>query len=275
MNKYLEKIATFEKAALRRAVAEFAKGNISKSLEQLYSKGVIKSPKVYAEGMRRGNDVLAKHTNSIITKARPGTILSSVADNGGGYSNVGKKGGGSHIIISRTPNSSLVQDSYKSILHQGNIRHELFESMDLNHFRKDPLRKINIDRKKQYKDLAEYGVDNKVLDKVKKLHNNVDEYKGTFLKHPQHGIIGNHQSPRVLTRESEMVRKNPYLNDSILRGLRDDTGESHLIKRITGKRYGMDKMTSKDHAKALTVKADSVEDIMGNGVRFNVINTIK
>lgn len=41
-----------------------------------------------------------------------------------------------------------------------------------------------------------------------------------------------------------MVRKNPYLTK--IRDLREATGEAGLVHKITGKRFGQDRLTAKD-----------------------------
>lgn len=115
------------------------------------------------------------------------------------------------------------------------IRHELFEAMESHAFKKaNPSHTGGLPAKVFAKEIEPGRVQSKGL----------------------------HLSPRVLSRESEMVRKNPHLARRF-HSIRGSSGESAIMKRITGKRYGMDKMTARDHLRAHNAPADTIINVDG------------
>lgn len=68
--------------------------------------------------------------------------------------------------------------------------------------------------------------------------------------------VGNHASPVVLARESNDLRHLPYPSSrKVLQGTRDYSTEADMLEGLTGKRYGRDRMNSKDMAKLDKVDA--------------------
>ena len=259
-NKYLEKIAELEKVSLRRIISEFAKGKISTPLSELVSKGAIKSEGVYARGMRKGNSVLAKQTNSFVQ--RPHSALDkALADGGGGYFTIPLHKGHNKIVANKSGFMGGTEVS-----HQASVRHELFEAMEANHQRKSGIVK-SIDMPKILHNKEAYPVPPKLRQEVDRLNSNVmaGEMSQITRRHTSPSgesvptIVGQHLSPRVLTRESEMVRKNPFLQKGFKDVRGSTTGESSLIQKLTGKEYGTERMTGKDHKKALLAKPDFKE----------------
>lgn len=229
-NKYLEKIA------LNRLVSELAKGKVSTEVHELVNKGFIRPAETYSKGMALGNKNIAKQIGMKVHTPR--TALDKItAISGGGYATTVRKNGSMHALHVKPEQSMFSRDN-----HHGMIRHELFEGHDVKRVINDAKRITSIKPEHHAEIKAFMGDDFnlKHINNRKIVKPDVFTNKGN--------IIGMHVTPRVLTRESEMVRKNPHLGD--FKDLRGMTGEDSLVHRITGKRYGMDKMTSKDHAKA-------------------------
>lgn len=238
-------------------------------LEQLAAKGFVKSKKVYTAGMRKGNDNIANQVGAVIQRPKSeGQRM--MASSGGGCVTLPNKDHGSIIMAEgKTLGSTKLE-------HQAMIRHELFETMEANRMRKDPSNSFHTDI---HKILTDYSTSLPPLDRIP--DKTVDQFSRT-LDHSLRlkpilnmdssgGVIGSHFSNRVLTRESEIIRKNPYLShvntrDSLLARHRS-RGEDKIITRLTGKRFGEHKMTSRDHNKALNAKPDGEIDA-GYGVKY-------
>jgi hypothetical protein len=229
-NKYLEKIA------LNRLVSELAKGNVSTGVEKLVSKGFIRPAATYNKGMALGNKNIAKQIGMKVHTPR--TALDRISSNaGGGYASVIRKNGEVHALHVKPSQSMFGQDS-----HHGLIRHELFEGHDIKRVLNNPKRVSEI-KPEHYAEVKAFMGDDY---NHKHVTNRRIIKPDVFTNNGQ--ITGMHVTPRVLTRESEMVRKNPHLGE--FKDLRNMTGEDRIVHKITGKRYGMDKMTTRDHAKA-------------------------
>lgn len=230
-NKYLEKIA------LRRIVSEFAKGTISTPLTSLVGKGFIKPEEKYLKGMIQGNSNISKQigVKSIPAKTDFAKKMSAM-------------GGGHVTYMDKNRNIRVRHQAYKNddIGREAFKRHEYFEVMDMKQAIKNPQRQNIVSKENADHIIKFFG--NKHIGK------NVANFKtpkpDLFLNNGQ--LVGSHMSPRVLTRESEMVRRNPHLVQGMSK-MRGFTGENKFIEKITGKRYGQDKMTSKDHRKAFAM----------------------
>ena len=248
MNQYLEKIASFEKQALRRIITELAKGKVSMGLDKLVQLGAVKPVKTYTKGMRLGNDNLAKKLGTIIQK--PSSSEIERATSGSGYLTIpGRER--DKILASR-----LLSNQFPTKhTHQGMIRHELFEAMEARAAHKAGTMGTTLNGKPGLKATA-------------------------FTQEISPGVhigVGLHISPRVLARESELVRKNPYLSKSFKR-IRGDSGEADTIERLTGKKYGVDKMTGKDYYKAHTATPDTIINYHGTptaALKYNPVETKK
>mgnify|MGYP002344774027 FL=1 len=271
MNRYLQKVAStvqMEKVALRRAVAEFAKGKISMKIEEMVRRGVVKSPNTYAKGMRKGNDNIAKQVGGKIMRAR-GDAPKLLAERAGGYV----------AIPDRKHGATIITDKKNSVMfptkgaHQSFIRHELFETMDAN-AKRSKISNHYKNLPNTYGAFRDAGADHRLADKTQKLvqhHGSIKPSKFAAKIDDKEIPVGTHYSPRVLTRESEMARKNPHVQH-ILQRVRQGSGEARMIQRITGKQYGVDKMTSKDHRKAFGAKPDGYDDQFGNKVNKFIVN---
>lgn len=223
MNKYLVKVA------LSRLVKEIANGNVKRPLKELARKGFIRNQKVYASGMKTGNTRLAEKYNIKITAPRNEyhKFIMEEQKEAPYASMVNPDFSG--IIVHGKKSNPLVKNDANS--HHGSMRHEIYEHMDVQHLSKD---RANI-RKDLFGNLLLPHVD--IIDNKAKM------------------LVGDHHSPRVLTRESEMVRKNPYLRKTFI-NLRKGSGEDELVHRLTGKIYGQDPMTNADHKKAFNSSPD-------------------
>ena len=269
MNKYLLKIAEahgepqgqpLEKVALRKIVEQIAKGNVKKHLLDLAEQGFIKSPKVYAEGMKRGNAVLSKQFQAPISRSAAGrdNHMTSTLNASGGAALLTHKTGPKihHAVGKKSPLSInfLPDTPYSKQLNNINasaaIRHELHEANEARHlvgqgkWKRVSKQESIAGLKKRLSSIGVHEVPH--LDKhVPRIESNSLKLDAPPIVDRDLGVIGNHLSTRVLGRESEDVRKNPYLRISPMARLRG-YGEADLIHKLTGKRYGQDKMTGKD-----------------------------
>ena len=256
MNKYLEKIA------LRRIVSEIAKGNVTTPLKTLAQQGFIKSKGTYARGMNEGNkSIAASIPNLQVSRAKTPADLQRTAQ-GGGFVTLMKPDGGIQTMhsgrraeVHEIPGSKGLRDVSTPALS----RHELFEAADARSLEaKHALRTVRrSDITKSYVgSLKSQGVpDADIKDSRSQVLGFMKNLKVTLpatFKDSRGNVVGAHLSPRVLSRESEMIRKNPHL--SHIRDYRESTGEASIVNDITGKRFGVDKMTGKDHHKAFTAK---------------------
>ena len=242
-NKYLEKIA------LRRVISEIAKG-LSTPLETLVSKGFVKGESAYNKGMKLGNRNIAKKLGVTISKGNS-KGENVISNSGGGYITM-NRGGDTRIIANPKP----LYLSRQSPVHQGFVRHELFEAGVAKNPNSKTLSGNRSILSNAYSHIPEevknsIGEHEIAKEKYHVLRGMTDapiHGDPVVIKNKAGGIVGQHLSPQVLTQESEMVRKNPYL--SRLKSMRSITGEDNLVQQATGKKYGVDKMTGKDHAKA-------------------------
>ena len=270
MNKYIEKIAT------TRLVKELAKGLISKPLHELIHAGSLRSPGIYAKGMKKGNIALAKAHDLTFQKVKPDTVHNFLASSGGGYATLATKEGKSHIMhvdrkasdIARNANLwSGLQEGIvgavtkknkpikgfsrqeSELAHQAFIRHEIYEGMAIN---KMHPKGVGMDEQKRL-DMI-HAVRSETPHKLTPALTRLSEYAGVpkstgKLDHSKWGPVGNHASLSVLARESNMIRENPYLHKSIMKDHRDASGEAGFISKMTGKKYGADKITAKGFKK--------------------------
>lgn len=231
MNKYLEKIA------LRRIVSEIAKGNVTRPLRQLVRDGFVKSEKAYAQGMARGNSNLAKETGAIVRKPKNTNerMLSSV---GGGYVTVADKKAPLVIHNRKVANTDANH-------HEGFIRHELFEAKDVKDLPTRGVHKLSREEKQGL-----VSATSNIIGEgpAKRLLRRTGYRRPDVFADISHGVSGSHMSPRVLARESNMVRENPHLQG--MKDFRHVSGEAEYVTHVTGKRYGEQKMTGKDLEKA-------------------------
>jgi hypothetical protein len=239
-NKYLEKIA------LRRIISEIAKGTVKTPLKDLASKGFVKLEKVYSKGMAEGNRNIAKNINAHIGTARSNTpVRKLLSDMGGGYAGFLDKKNKVQVIRKALPRNK------QNNIHQGFTRHELFEGMDMravsgNNARVTPKPLKGTDQYNTAVTLASMEIPGGKRAAVKLIDDVRTPKPDVFLSGDN--MVGAHMTPRVLTRESEMARKNPYLKK--ITEIRNLTGEASYVKKLTGKKFGVDKMNSKDHARA-------------------------
>lgn len=275
MNVYLEKVA------LTRLVKELAKKPASRStLSSLFDKGVIRSPGQYAEGMRKGNNSLAQKVNATISTSKPETLFSEVTASSGGYATVANSKGTSNIYHDREQsafstgegpfkNRESHQKQFDELMHQAGIRHEVFEARAV----KDSLAKgegLNLHQRGPRKEaLKEYSDMSNTPEKTKSQwdrsmnHLAFPKIQAQLHNNSSGQLVGSHMNLSVLGRESELIRKNPYLHRSPLATVRSFTGENKYIQHLTGKKYGADKITGKDISK-LTKAPHS--DVNENGL---------
>lgn len=253
MNKYLEKIA------VTRIIKEFAKGNISAPVSELARKGFVRSESTYAQGMQDGTFQLAKKLGVNISQ-KSGKDGIPLLRSGGAAAHLSPSGKG-HIQYSDV----MTHDPTKL---SGILRHELEETrvMQKMHGDKEVAPRSTVLRQAM-SHLKEQGHSDKVIQKSRKAY--LDGMKGRAHVTPAsfQGLngSGSHASPEVLARESNFVRTNPYLSG--VKADRDRTGESGLVERLTGKRYGVDKMTGRDFNTAHIAAPDSVADRVGQPVK--------
>lgn len=256
MNKYLEKVA------LRRIISEIAKGNVTTPIKTLAQQGFIKSKGVYAKGMNEGNKSIASSIPNLQTsRARTTADLQRTAQ-GGGFVTLMKPGGGIQTMhsgrradIHNLPGSENMRDVGTPAFN----RHELFEAADARALEAKhalpTVRRSNI-TKAYVGGLKSQGLPDADIkegrQQVLGFMKNLKVALPSMFKDSGGNVVGAHLSPRVLSRESEMIRKNPYLKH--LRDHRESSGEASIIGGITGKRFGVDKMTGKDHHRAFTAK---------------------
>lgn len=254
-NRYLEKIA------LRRVVSELAKGNITKMVggnpgtygqiaRSLQEAGAIKSPKVYAEGGKRGiKNVLKELGPKIwVTKGKKGSLREYVGTNmtpthKGVNINMppSKSGLSANLSGFRNAKAQRIMEDNDGIFH------EAFEAMaarkaiqkgDINYAATHPFSKGL-----RMNNLAE-----STPVRPTKIKRYVDSM--SIMPHLRGAIVnrgesvGSHASLGVLGRESELIRKNPY--KSITGIFRDHSGEADYVSKVVGKRFGIDKFTGKD-----------------------------
>lgn len=282
-NKYLEKIA------LRRVVEELAKGKVAAPLESLVAKGFIKSPKVYAKGMREGNAALAQRFGAKISaSAKEGSLAEMLTNAGGGAAALARPGGSVVHHDRLNMGSAGLSKTQKSLSNSAMIRHELFEGDEL---RQAPLKGASTLARKAReikKNLGQAPLEPKTLGRLTKTltHKEVmsapptligrsqrgllgeatyRELKNTFANDPAvlkslrgSSVVGGHMSPMVLGREANMIRQNPHLQGGYMQTMRADHGEDELLKRVTGKEYGKDRFTGTDLKKLRDVKPNSL-----------------
>lgn len=253
-NKYLTKIASvsegFEKQALRKIVEQIAKGLVKTPVFTLADKGFIKSPGVYAKGMRLGNANLSKAYNAPISTARA-KGMDSVKDFAGGFFALAHKTGpkihhggprvGSLERLGGVHSGQSFAAKERDMQSSLAIRHELHEARE---YRDAPgvITKAFKDKNEATAAVLQQLNKNKLGPKDKSLPRMVSN----IVTVPTPSAKFGHNSPRVLGRESEDVRKNPYLHNSGIALTRRFGDESEYVHKITGKYYGRDKMTGKD-----------------------------
>lgn len=261
-NKYLEKIAA------NRLVQEIAKGTVKMPLKALVAKGALRGPGVYSKGMQRGNTAIAKKLGVDISKDSA-EGLHGLASAGGGYASINTVKKGPVALHGGLKNNFLKEVGAHPVNHhQAAIRHELFEVKD--------MKALSTSRRRRYSDADMNMMRMKtplshahMIDKVRPMKPDVFASKGK--------LVGQHMTPRVLTQESEMIRKNPYLGG--MRRVRSETGEDKLITSLTGKRFGVDKMTGKDHAKAFkssggTPKVHITEKVQADAIKNKYVKKV-
>jgi len=254
MNKYLEKIA------LRRIVKELVAGNLSQSAHSLARQGWIKRPSVYAKGMERGNQELARKRNAII-RGPVGKLEILSAQHGGAISRVDKSGRG-HAIFDK----NILNPGPRKMLGNPNrsqmtVRHELHEVPSIrkqidkgNVVSQDYMDKGRAETVKMFGErrtsafLDNYQMNKGVAHgKSERIQPSWDGTPSPEGKTRSFTQTGSHASSTVLARESNDVRTNPFLGK--FKDLRNYSGEAQYLKGVTGKTYGKDRFTNKDYKK--------------------------
>lgn len=261
MNKYLTKIAGLEKESANKVMNDFAAGKLKQGLAELTNLGKIRSEATYLNGMKRGNAALAKKHNITIMEATNPIDIHMVQQHNG-YTN-GYAPNGSKVVLHHRESMRMPSHAFSAtgrpvtdMEHEAMIRHEIFELKDLDH---------------KVRSVGTRGKDSGYLD----VPNPSEDLKWTrFVRDKRFlqpgGLMSQHQSPRVLTRESNMVRENPYLLG--VKKLRHNTREDQLVQRLTGSRYGMDKIHNSSHRKAYYAKPDNIytDPNLGDYKEFHV-----
>lgn len=289
-NRYLEKIA------LTRVVKELAKGTLGeygsakamKSVHDLMQAGAIRSPKVYTQGMRVGNQEIAKKTGQFINKARPGTARGVLAQAGGGAASSTQQVRGKNTPIAIIPQGpqpgqskhlmySVEDSSLKpgqetnlsgaagKVHNELSVRHEVIEG---KYGAKRPLKQNSPETMEEIRrGLEEFSTPPRISSRMlaQNTHIPAELAKMYSPKVMVRGkvypgqVVGSHHSPGVLGQESEVVRKNPYLSalPSRIVDHRRNQGEGDFLQHITGKTYGREKYTGKDIRKLERAKPDA------------------
>lgn len=242
-----------EKVALQRLVKELAKGTVKTPLDTLVQKAGLRSANTYAAGMKKGNKYLQKLQGTPITVPKPGTFQQHLTeDAGGGLALPNPEKNRIDVLLNRKI-SRLAGKNERELV----ARHELFEAGEVKkHMKTGPIkamRQPKVDRLPAV-----------LTDKFLSTHDRFATKRSVV--RPQvfrkdNEVIGVHMNPSILTRESNVVRSNPYLHNSVLIKHRVSDGEGQLVQHITGKKYGVDKMTGKDHARAQVYNAGKDIDI--------------
>lgn len=233
-----------EKSALTRLVKELAKGTVSKKITDLSSLGFIKPKAVYEKGMKIGNINIAKKEGVVFSKGKK-TADSIMARAGGGYATLPIDNSDKVKVISKgLPIPGL---SLKGPEHQGAIRHELFEAREL---KRSIMNKSNTGVSLK-NSTREYHKTPRTIDPYLKYHL-IRGLPRTPLPSMPKSLSNpekpsSHLSQKVLLRESEMIRKNPYLEK--IKQTRKSSGESEALEKVLSKRYGVDKVGAKDFKK--------------------------
>lgn len=252
MNQYLEKIA------LRRVISEIAKGNVTMPVKELAEKGFIKSRGTYAKGMAEGNKAIASRIPGVTVNRARSTSEKTISSMGGGFSTHPRSDGSSKVLYQgggAQAHPALGTEDTKDVTSSAMIRHELFEAQDIHKLHRQ--NRLNFTNRRAISQEYLSGLKNQgapaeaIHDGRVALVNamrsskvaNVSNFKNEYGQ-----IVGRHATPRVLSQESEMIRKNPYL--SKLKDYRVSSGEASITHDITGRRFGMDKMTGKHHERA-------------------------
>lgn len=261
-NKYLEKIASFEKTALTRLVKEMIKRKgaglpVSEAeFHELARRGASRSMLQYAKGVSKRDNKFMKHLG--VTSIKNGPIstlmneyaikptekeLVSIMPGIAGHSH---RASSNYDMINRTIDSAKTKT-------KGLIRsHEVHEATEAS---KIGAQKISDD------------IWSRTPREIKhRLFNNInpanpDPLQGEFakrykekiikgIKHPSPSLTDGqgHLSWAVLGRESNDFRTNPFAKtlSSGMSEARTQFGEAGKVNDITGKRFGVDKMTNKD-----------------------------
>jgi hypothetical protein len=248
MNKYLLKFAEFEKSALRRIVEEIAKGTVKTPTFVLAAHGFIKSPTTYAKGMRLGNANLSKAYNAPISSARAKN-MKPMLDAAGGFITLPHKsgpkimhGGAYKPALTRdVPKGHSFSRQHEDIRNSVILRHELHEARE--------MRESTGLIRKTFKNAQEATASmfgNKVAVPSTGEAGRAVRMASNLVKHDNIAHYSGHFSPRVLGRESEDIRKNPYLKNATLAKIRNQGHEAADLFDVTGKRYGKDKFTGTD-----------------------------
>lgn len=252
MNKYLEKIAEIEKIALNRLTKHIIENRHAfgkEELEGLYRKGALRSPLQIMRGQKDWDkEQLGK------LKIRHERLTGAVKDRfesayGGGAA------AGAYL------------PARKSIV--GNIKgptrsHETAEAVEYNdsgmrRFAAQRNRRLNrpdLRRKAKELELNDPEIKSMIPESVELMGKH---FPGSAPITQGGLLMGMHNNLAVLGRESNFLRTNPYSHVTPMKHpqvpkdfgltlpkLRGMTGEDRLVGRVTGKRFGVDKMTNKD-----------------------------
>lgn len=257
MNIYLEKIAA------TRLAKELAEGNVSVDPLVLAKRKFLRNPEAYEKGMKKGTSNILDSVNADVSKPNPSSgVGEHLTPGSGGYFTSTGKDGKIHVLNARE-HSSVHGLNPKSgepysrqldgLVHQQNIRHESHEAQAIRRAlteggKVDPQKTIDyLNHVDMYQD--RYNVDPKKLNPIRRFLKAMQIIVPSAIIHKNGEKVGAHQDLVVLARESNSNRLNPYLKHIGLTPIRKATGEAALIEKITGKRFGVDKMTKTDFRK--------------------------
>lgn len=272
-NKYLTKVAEIEKKALTRLVKEMIKRRgaglpVSEAgFHELARRGASRSMLQYAKGIKKRDNKFMKQLGVGMSVNGPNsTSMHNISELGRQYmEEIAPEFKGRHFNRVSTSYNPMTKeiDSYgekaKGLIRSHEV-HEAVESkktgaqdlFDRVWFRTPRELKSRLNTPvpasavtdPNYKaDLASTAFSERLKKHLK-----------TDLKYPVQNNIGQHMSLAVLGRESNDIRTNPFAKtlssgvNELRRGGKSMLipDETEPLKKITGKRYGIDKFTNKD-----------------------------
>lgn len=281
-NKYLEKIAGFEKQALTRLIKEMIKRKaaglpVSEAVfHELARRGASRSMLQYARGVKARDNKFMGHLGLTNKPSGPSsTTLNSIMDAAHKAGAIPKdllpKGmSGNHLHRASGSYDAINRNiDFYRVPGKGLMRsHEVHEAEEVNRI---GLQKAfdhtrNITSNEDLRDISKPRIFKKVEDLMnvkespseKRVKKNLSRSIDTHVKYPTpigkgKGAIGNtggnqHASWAVLGRESNDIRTNPF-SKTLSGGYEEARIKGHeakAIEEITGKRYGIDKFTNKN-----------------------------
>jgi hypothetical protein len=242
--------------------------------------------------MRKGNDALQKRVGATITESPKMDMITGA----GGGNVTAMHESTPRIYKTTTKNIPLVQQDTSLLYPEKSphsaqliknrestlLRHELHEARELRSQGVGPKKLLPEDFKNYLQDVGmgkeirrgeAFNIPTEKVHAIitKPFHN--DESIKQVFEHTYAHLtpdkirelktieepIGNHASLRVLGRESNDIRNNPWVRNSGMVSFRGK-GESSLLKKITGKTYGSDRFTGKDLTKLHKATPDRINE---------------